>query len=83
MELPSAFMNLSHNLPESSSPGKTKAIAMKFLTESPRRRRVEGACRVTFLGTLPEEEWEVHHRDHENRTGVKCTELLSWKKCGQ
>ena len=23
------------------------------------------------MGTLPEEEWEVHHRDHENRTG--CT----------
>ena len=21
------------------------------------------------MGTLPEEEWEVHHRDHENRTG--------------
>ena len=37
--------------------------------ESPRRRRVEGAARVSFLGTLPEEEWEVHHRDHENRTG--------------
>ena len=37
--------------------------------ESPRRRRIEGAARVTFLGTLPEEEWEVHHRDHENRSG--------------
>ena len=39
--------------------------------ESPRRRRIEGAVRVTFLGTLPGEEWEVHHRDHENRTGCK------------
>ena len=37
--------------------------------ESPRRRRIEGAARVTFLGNLPEEEWEVHHRDHENKTG--------------
>ena len=37
--------------------------------ESPRRRRIEGTVRVPFLGTLPEEEWEMHHRDHENRTG--------------
>ena len=30
--------------------------------ESPRRRRIEGSARIPFLGTLPEEEWEVHHR---------------------
>ena len=29
MEPPPAFMNLSRDLPESSSPGKLKAIAMK------------------------------------------------------
>ena len=23
------------------------------------------------MGTLPEEEWEVHHRDHESRTGCR------------
>ena len=39
--------------------------------ESPSRRRIEGAARVPFLGTLPEEEWEVHHRDHESRTGCR------------
>ena len=39
--------------------------------ESPRRRRIEGAARVHILGTLSEEEWEVHHRDHENRTGCR------------
>ena len=39
--------------------------------ESPRRRRIEGSARVPFLGTLPEEEWEVHHQDHESRTGCK------------
>ena len=44
--------------------------------ESPRRRRIEGAAaRVPFLGTLPEEEWEVHHREHENRTGCKLDKL--------
>ena len=39
--------------------------------ESPRRKRLEGAARVPFLGTLPKEEWEVHHRDHESRTGCR------------
>ena len=39
--------------------------------ESPRRRRIEGSVRVLFLGLLPEEKWEVHHRDHENRTGCR------------
>ena len=24
---------------------------------------------MPFLGMLPEEEWEVHRRDHESRTG--------------
>ena len=38
---------------------------------SPRRRRVEASARVPFLGTLSEEEWEVYHRDHGNRTGCK------------
>ena len=39
--------------------------------ESPRRRRIEGTARVPFLGTLPKEEWEVHHRDHDKRTGCR------------
>ena len=43
--------------------------------ESPRRRRIEGTARVLFLGTLPEKEWEVHHRDHENRTGCRMYRL--------
>ena len=37
--------------------------------ESPRRKRIEGTARVLFSGTLPEDKWEVHHRDHENRMG--------------
>ena len=69
LEPPPAFMNISRNLAESSSAGKSKTIETKLLTESPRRRRIEGSARVPFLGTLPEEEWEVHHRDHEIRTG--------------
>ena len=61
-------MEMNRNLLESSSPSNTKNAEKRLLMESPRRRRLEGTARVLFLGTLPEEEWEVHHRDHENRT---------------
>ena len=67
----SAFVERNRNLPESSSLGNSKDNEQRLLMESPRRRRIEGAARVPFLGTLPEEEWEVHHRDHENRTGCR------------
>ena len=70
LEPPSAFMEANCNLPESSSPSNSKNTVRKnFLMESLRRRRIEGTARVPSLGTLPEEEWDVHHRDHENRTG--------------
>ena len=69
LEPPSAFMETNRKLPESDSPINSKDTEQKLLMESPRRRRIEGAARVPFLGTLPKEEWEVHHRDHENRTG--------------
>ena len=68
LEPTSAFAEMKRNLPESSSPGNSKDNEQRILIESPRRRRIEGAARVPFLGTLPEEEWEVHHRDHEKRT---------------
>ena len=75
LEPPSAFMEMKRNLPESSSPGNSKDNEQRLLIESLRRRRIEGAARVPFLGTLPEEEWEVHHRDHEKRTGCKFDRL--------
>ena len=62
---------MKRNLPESSSPGNSRNNDKRILMESPRRRRIEASARVLFLGTLPEEEWEVHHRDHESRTGCK------------
>ena len=71
LEPPSAFMEMKRNLPESSSPGNSRNNEQRILMESPRRRRIEGSARVPFLGTLPEEEWELHHRDHENRTGCR------------
>ena len=71
LEPPSAFADIKRNLPESSSPGNSKDNEQRLLMESPRRRRIEGAARVPFLGTLPEEEWEVHHRYHEIRMGCR------------
>ena len=71
LEPPTAFTEMKRNLPESSSPGNSRNNEQRILMESPRGRRIEGSARVPFLGTLPEEEWEVHHRDHENRTGCK------------
>ena len=71
LEPPSAFMGTNRNLLESSSPSNSKNTEQKLVMESPRRRRIEGTARVPFWGTLPEEEWEVHHRDHENTTGCR------------
>ena len=68
LEPPSAFMEMNRNLPESSSPSNSKNAEKKLLLELTRRRRIEGTARVPFLGTLLEEERDVHHRDHENRT---------------
>ena len=58
LEPPSALMKMERDFPESSSPGNSKDNEQRLLMESPRRRRIEGAARVPFLETLPEEEWE-------------------------
>ena len=75
LEPPSAFMKMKRNLPESSSLGNSKGNDQRLLMESSRRSRIEGAARVPFLGTLTEDEWEVHHRDDENRTGCKLDKV--------
>ena len=64
LDSPSAFMGTNRNLPESGSPSNSKDKEQRLLMESPRRRRIEGAGEVPFLGTLSEEELEVHHRKH-------------------
>ena len=81
LEPPSTFMETNQKLPESSSPSNSKNIEIKkLLMESPRRRRIEGTARVPFLGMLPEEEWEVHHRDHVNRTGCSMDRVAFMKE---
>ena len=75
LEPPSAFMETNRNLPESRSPSNSKDTEQRFHMESPRRSRIEGAARVPFLGTSPKEEWELHHRDHEDRTGCRMNRV--------
>ena len=62
---------MTRKLPESSSPGNSRKNEQRILMNSRRIRRIEGSARVPFLETLPEEVWEVHHRDHESRTGCR------------
>ena len=71
LEPPPAFMEMKRNLSESSSPSISKNTEQKLLMESPRRRRIEGLARVPFMETMPKKDWEVHHRDHENKTGCR------------
>ena len=80
LEPPSAFMGTNRKLPESGSPSNSKDTEQKLLMESPRRIRIEGAARVPFLGTLPEEEWEVHHRGHQNRTRCRMDRVAFLKE---
>ena len=75
LEPPSAFTEMKRNLPESGSPGNSRNNEQRILMESPRRRKIEGSAIVPFLGTLPVEEWEVHHRDHESRTGCRLDKV--------
>ena len=79
----SAFMGTNRKLLESGSPSNSKNTEQKLLMESLRRRRMEGAVRVPFLGTLPKEEWEVHQRDHANRTGSRMDRMDSGRRFGQ
>ena len=42
----------------------------RLLHESPRRRKIEESMRVSFLSTLPEEEWEIYQSELESKTGA-------------
>ena len=83
LDPPSAFTEMKRNLPESSSPGNSRDNEQRLLMESPMRRRIEGAARVPFLGTLPEEEWKCITKTMRIGRDVNRTEWRSWKKSGQ
>ena len=75
----SSFMYPTREAPASLSPVDPIGLAMdyrsrdiqKLLHESPRRRRIDNeTIRVSFLSTLPEEEWERYQSELERKAGV-------------
>ena len=64
--------------PASLSPVDPTGLAMdyrsrdiqKLLHESPRRRRIDETMRVSFLSTLPEQEWEIYQSELERKAVV-------------
>ena len=42
----------------------------RLLHESPRRRKIEESMKISFLSTLPEEEWERYQMELEGKTGA-------------
>ena len=75
---PSSFMSPTKEAMASLSPVDPISLAMdyrrrdlqKLFPESPRRRKIEENLRVSFLSTLPEEEWERYQSELERETGV-------------
>ena len=73
---PSSFMSPTEEAPANLSPMDPISMAMdyrrrnlqKLLHESPRRRKIEENLRVSFLSTLPEEEWERYQSELERKT---------------
>ena len=75
---PSFFMSPTKEAPANLSPVEPISLAIdyrrrelqKLLHESPRRRKIEESMRVSFLSTLPEEEWKRYQSELERETGV-------------
>ena len=60
-----ASANLSPVDPKGLARDYRSRDPQKLLHESPRRRKIEEAMRVSFLSTLPEEEWERYQSELE------------------
>ena len=74
----SSFMSPTKEASADLSPMDPKSQArecrsrdpQRLLHESPRRRKIEESMRVSFLSTLPEEEWERYQSELESKTGA-------------
>ena len=81
---PSSFMSPTKEALARLSPVEPISLAMdyrrrdlqKLLHESPRRRKIEENMRVSFLSTLPEEEWERYQSEFERDTGVTWNRVI-------
>ena len=86
----SSFMSPTWEAPAILSPVDPIGLAVdyrsrctqKLLHDSPRRRRVDETMRVSFLRTLPEEEWERYQSELERKAGVTWIRVTSWKGHG-
>ena len=71
-------MSPTKEAPASLSPVDPIGLAVDYrnrdvqnlLHESPRRRRIDETMRVSFLSTLPEEEWERNQSELERKAGA-------------
>ena len=81
---PSSFMSPTKEASTNLSPVDPIGLAMgcrsrdpqKLLHESPMRRKIEETLRVSFLSTLPEEEWERYQSELERKTGVTWNRVI-------
>ena len=81
---PSSFRSPTKEAPANLSPVDPIGLAMdyrsrdpqKLLHESPRRSKIEETLRVSFLSTLPEEEWERYQSELERKTGVTWNRVI-------
>ena len=83
---PSSFMSPTREVPASLSPvdpiGLEKDYWRKdvqMLHESPRSRSIDGTMRVSFLSTLPEEEWQRYQSELERKAGVTWNRMTVMK----
>ena len=52
----------------------------RLLHESPRRRKIEESMKISFLSTLPEEEWERYQMELEGKTGATWSRVNVMEK---
>ena len=52
----------------------------RLLHESPRRRKIEESMKISFLKTLPEEEWERYQMELEGKTGATWSRVNFMEK---
>ena len=97
MMTPSSFMSPTKEPRASLSPMVSMSLikahqkrgASMLSCYSPRRRKMDESMRVSFLSTLPEEEWERYQSELQRKTGEVWTRVAfmesSWnviRRCG-
>ena len=85
---PSSFMSPTKEASADQSPMDPISQArecrskdpQRLLHESPRRRKIEESMKISFLSTLPEEEWERYQMELEGKTGATWSRVNFMEK---